>query len=177
MPIRSGSITKSSPRTISEQDTLLIEALTKSRLVQGWNLQTPADAKLTVSVWKEQFNLHKIRPVLYSKLVDMSVEHQTKEIAQGRQPTPITAALMIQCYHRYRLLKLEELARINANIQHYRSLRHRYQQGDINLEEAVRQAKYHKEIEHESFVKNTDFIISELEKKRDMFMEVNGLDG
>ena len=171
---RSGSITRPS---VSKEDASLVQALVKSRLVQGWNLQSKEDAKLTASIWKEQLDRHKICPVLYPKLVDLAVDYRSKEIAQGKHPTPLTVELMIACYHQYRLLKLEELERINANIEYYRSLRHRYHQKDISLEAAVKSARFHEGMDEDEFVAKCGDMLTQLEVSKENFMEEAGLSG
>lgn len=170
---RSEITSTSSLRKVAAEDKSLVQAMVQVRQIQGWGLQKPEDAKLMGKIWQEQMNRHNIRHELYSKLVDMAVDHRVLEITQGKRPTDLTVELLISCYHKYRVLKLEELNKINAQIDYYRSLRHRYLEKDISLSKAARQLKFQEDISEEEFLRVADDVISSLEKKSENFMEDN----
>lgn len=172
---RSESITTLSPRKVSEEDKALVQAMVRIRQIQGWNLQKPEDAKLMGTIWKEDMNRHKIRPELYQTLINMAVDHRVKEISQGKSPTPLTVELLISCYYQYRSLKLEELSQINNRLEYYRSLRHRYQTQQIELQAAAKQGKFHGEISEEEFLRVSQEVIDDLEQKKESFKEDNWL--
>lgn len=111
--------------------------LVKSRQVQGWNLQEPKDAKLTASVWKEQLDRHGVRHELYPKLVDMGVDHRIKQIAAGKDPSPFSVELIIAMHGRYRAEKLEELQRLQREVEYYTSLRHRVAIRELSVDAAL----------------------------------------
>jgi len=175
MRTRSESITKSSPRKISDQDTQLVEALVRTRLVQGWNLQKAEDAKLTASIWKQELDRHKINPKIYSILVDMAVDRRTYEIVNSKPPTPLTVELLIACYHNYRDLKLSEYSKLRTSYEHYRDLLHQYKTNQISLEDAVDQARFHKETDKENFMSTCAQIIKDLEEKMETFLDDYGI--
>lgn len=54
------------------------------------------------SAWKQQLDRKGVKPVLYDKLVDMAVDHRTRQISLGQAPTPLTVELMLSCFESYR---------------------------------------------------------------------------
>jgi hypothetical protein len=99
---RSGTISRNLVPRITPQDAALAQMVVKVRQVQGWNLQTPKDAKLMASAWKEQLDRYGVSYKLYDKLVDLSVDHRKRQILAGMQPTALTVELMLACFERYR---------------------------------------------------------------------------
>lgn len=167
----SANITKQA----SSAQANLIKALLATRLIQGWRLDKPEEAALLTTEWGRHLDEANVRPELYRKLVDLAVIHRTKEISQGKSPTPLTVELLISCYYQYRSLKLEELAQINNKLEYYRSLRHRYQTRQIELSVAARQGKFHAEISEEEFLRVSQEVIDDLEQKKESFKEDNWL--
>jgi hypothetical protein len=104
-------------RRITPQDKALAELIVEVRQVQGWNLQTPGDAKLMASTWKKHLDRSGVRYELYTKLVDMAIDHRKKQILAGLQPTPLTVELLLACFDSYKAQMLDKHRKLKQVLQ------------------------------------------------------------
>lgn len=149
--------------------------MVRTRQIQGWNLQKPEDAKLTASIWKEQLDRYNVRPELYSKLVDMGVDHRIKQIAAGKEPSPFTVELLVAMHSNYRAEKLAEYQRLKHEVDYYTSLRHRVAIRELSVDDALQLVAQFTDQDVVDWDELIDSIVDGLQSKANRFMEENYL--
>lgn len=135
---RSEAIEKvSARRTVTPQDAALAKMVVKVRQVQGWNLQTAGDAKLMASAWKEQLDRKGVDHRLYDELINMAIDHRTRQIGKGRAPTPLTVELMLACFEAYKTDVYNKRRQTQQIYNNIRSVVERVKAGVLHSEIAM----------------------------------------
>lgn len=121
-------------RNATPQDIALAEMLVNIRQVQGWNLQPAKDAKLMAMAWKKQLDRRGVDYHLYDKLVDMAVDHRTRQISTGVEPVPLTVELILSCFDVYRSMVLANRQQLQQTIDYVHSMIERVGAGVVPAE-------------------------------------------
>ena len=112
---------RNSPGSISNDRKKFLQLggiVNKIRIIQGWNMIAPDDAKPIIAVWAEQLDRFNISPELYSTLLDRAVNHRVSMMREGVTPTPLTVELFITTYQQYVSEARQKYSEIIRPIRH-----------------------------------------------------------
>jgi hypothetical protein len=104
--------------------TRLIEiggVINKARIVQGWNVLSPAETLPLAEVWAEQLDRHDVPNAIYGHLIDRAIDRRLSAFRKEQQPPPFTVELIIACFEDYIADKLVEAGNLKRRLREYQS--------------------------------------------------------
>lgn len=161
----------STEKRLDPKTEAIIDLITKVRMVQGWGLQSPEDARLMSTSWVEQLDRYNIRYEIYPILVDLAVDRRSRQLRKGEMVSPLTVELLIACYGDYRDRIHREKQEKQTEVDHYRNLRHRVDAGELDPELALEQLGAVSGEPDVDFSEIVDSIILKLQREVDTYLD------